>query len=58
VKIGKLIIERKSDAEIAAEYRRGAATIRRGGLGRLGEHEAKRADRLAAKHERKARADD
>jgi hypothetical protein len=49
MKLGKLIVERKSDKERAAELRSGAATIRKGGLGRLGKHEADRAERKAAK---------
>lgn len=54
MRIGRLIIERKADLELAEEYREGAARIRRGGLGRLGEHEAKRAERKAAELERRA----
>jgi hypothetical protein len=47
-------IERKTDAELAAEYRRIAGTIRGGGLGRPGKRAARRADRKAAGLERAA----
>jgi hypothetical protein len=45
-------VERKTDAELAAEYRQIAGTIRRGGLGRRGARAARRADRNAARLER------
>lgn len=55
MKIGRLVIERKTDAEVAAELRAGAAVVRRGGLGRLGRHEADRAGRRAARLERRGK---
>jgi len=55
MKIGRLTVERKTDAELAAELRAGARAVRRGGLGRVGAHEADRADRKAARLERKGK---
>jgi len=52
MKIGRLVIERKTDAELAAELREGAAVLRRGGLGRLGSREAARAERKAGRLEK------
>jgi len=54
VRIGPLIIERKTDEELTAELREGAAAVRRGGLGRLGEREAKAAEAKAARLERRS----
>jgi hypothetical protein len=45
-------IERKTDAERATELRQAAQTIRRGGLGRIGERQARLAEKKAAKLER------
>ena len=55
MKIGRLVIERKTDAELADELRQGAETIRRGGLGRVGQHEARRAERKADRLDPKRR---
>lgn len=46
-----LVIERKTDAELAAELRGKAQAVRRGGLGRLGSREAARAGRRASRLE-------
>jgi len=54
MRIGRLIIEKRTSAERAAGYRQQAAVIRRGGLGRLGEASARSNDRKAARLERRA----
>jgi hypothetical protein len=52
MRIGPLSFDRKTDEELAGEYRDAADTIRRGGLGRLGDAAAAAADRKAARLER------
>jgi hypothetical protein len=54
MKIGRLIIEKNSPQARAAGYRKQAETIRKGGLGKIGEASARRNEKKAAKLEKKA----
>lgn len=51
MRICRLVIERKTDTELAADLRGKAQAVRRGGLGRTGSREADRAGRRASRLE-------
>jgi hypothetical protein len=44
MKLGKLVIERKSDQEVSAEKQEAIDTIRRGGFGKTADREQRKLD--------------